>query len=479
MRNFPLYAISLFLSCFPYVLQSEEGKVTPKADATAKAPTVNNEQSSTGTPKQQPQQTLPPAQVADVKPPLQAPSVTAQPSEEKPTTPDTPVKEVKKSPPVAAVKLDPFTGKISKNKVRIRLQPSFDASVLKELNLNDLVVVDGESEDFYAIQPPADVKAYVFRTFVLDNVIEGSRVNARLKPDLDAPVVAQLNSGDRVEGVIHSGNNKWMEIKLPSKTRFYVAKEYVTKAGDAGLKARLEKKQEEAFQLINTTEGLAKAEMQKPFEQINIDMIKGNYQRLMKDFPEFPEVAGKAKEALTVVMDTYTTKKLAYLENQTRTSAGTVEANKKLSVELQNQKSKVNELERQLEQNRQTVAVQSYGPPKTDQLPVNMSTWQPVEDSLMAAWSQQTGKHGARDFYEDQKKQAFILKGIVDPYTRPVKNKPGDFMLLNTSSKLPVAFLYSTLVNLQDYVGHEVTVLVVPRANNHFAFPAYIVLQLE
>ena len=224
--------------------------------------------------------------------------------------------------------------------------------------------------------------------------------------------------------------------------------------------------------------------MQKPFDQINIDGIKLNYEHLMKDYPEFPEAGNKAKEALAALIDTYTAKKVAYLENQTRTSATAVEANKKLAAELQAQKSKVNQLEQQIEKNRQIASVtqssaQQTMPAKPDQLPINMAYWLPAEESIMAKWTEQTGKHSAKEFYDDQKKQAFTLKGIIDPYTRPVKNKPGDYMLLNSSSKLPIAFLYSTTTNLQDYVGHEVSIQVVPRVNNNFAFPAYFVLQLE
>src|ERR1700759_3607011 len=61
-------------------------------------------------------------------------------------------------------KFEQFTGKITKNKVRLRLQANYEGPVLRELNQNDLVVVLNETEDFYAIQPPSDFRAYIFRT---------------------------------------------------------------------------------------------------------------------------------------------------------------------------------------------------------------------------------------------------------------------------------------------------------------------------
>jgi uncharacterized protein YgiM (DUF1202 family) len=386
---------------------------------------------------------------------------------------------------IAASKFEPFTGKVTKPKVRLRLQSNYEGPVLREMNPDEYVIVLGETEDFYAVRPPEDFRGYVFRTYVLDNVIEADRVNVRLKPDREATIVGQLKSGDRVEGAPAAANNKWLEIKLPSKTRFYIAKEYVDRVGDVGFKERLDKKRDAAYNLLNTTDAMSNVELQKPFDQMSITGIKANYQHIINDYAEFPEIAAKAKESLAAIQEGYTAKKLAYLEEQSRLSSTTVEANKKLNAELQAHKTKINHLEQQIEQGRQLATVAqttvetTYGAKKPTQPPLNMAVWLPIEESLFNTWAQQTGRHNPEDFYSDQKQQGFILRGVIDPYTRSVKNKPGDFMLLNSASKLPVAFLYSTHINLQEYVGHEVSILVSPRNNYNFAFPAYFVLTVE
>lgn len=381
-------------------------------------------------------------------------------------------------------KFEPFTGKITKPKVRLRLQANYEGPVLREMSPGEYVVVLGEGEDFYAIQPPNDFRGYVFRAYVLDNVVEADRVNVRLKPDRDATIVSQLKAGERIDGAPAVTNNKWLEITLPSQTRFYIAKEYIDRVGDVSFKDRLDKKREAAYHLLSTTDVMSKAEVQKPFDQMSITGIKANYQHIINDYTDFPEAVAKAKESLAAIQEGYTTKKLAYLEEQSRLSFTTTEANKKLSAELQAQKSKVSHLEQQIEQGRQLAAVAQpiveipYGTKKPSQIPMNMSMWLPAEEKLFRAWSQQTGRHNPQEFYEDQKQHGFMLRGIVDPYTRSVKNMPGDYMLLNPTSKLPVAFLYSTHLNLQDYVGHEISILVSPRNNYHFAFPAYFVLTI-
>ncbi|MCB1112322.1 MAG: hypothetical protein KDK72_06685, partial [Chlamydiia bacterium] len=141
-----------------------------------------------------------------------------------------PKKETTKTVTKNEIKPKPFTaftGKITRNKVRLRLQPNLDGHILRELKKGDMLVVIGEQDDYYAVQPTQDQKAYIFRTFVLDNTVEGNHVNVRLEPDVDAPIVAQLNTGDRVDGKVSPQNSKWLEITPPSSARYYISKEYV------------------------------------------------------------------------------------------------------------------------------------------------------------------------------------------------------------------------------------------------------------
>ena len=88
---------------------------------------------------------------------------------------------------------------------------------------------------------------------------------------------------------------------------------------------------------------------------------------------------------------------MAYLESQNLHSSKTVEANKQLRAEIQAHKSKIDHLELQIEQTRQSA---SAAPPEVDvryqrkpqQMPVNMSSWLPVEKNLYNEWSSKSGK---------------------------------------------------------------------------------------
>ncbi|MDP4164853.1 MAG: hypothetical protein Q8898_17300, partial [Bacillota bacterium] len=157
----------------------------------------------------------------------------------------------------------PFTGKVKRTKVRLRANADLESPVVKELRKGELLIVNGKKGDFYAVEPPAGSKAYVFRSFVLDGVVEGNRVNVRFAPSLDAPIIAHLNSGDRIQGVISSLNNKWYEISPPSGTRFYVAKEFVESIGGPELKVQLDKRRNAAEQLLDAATLLTQVEMKK------------------------------------------------------------------------------------------------------------------------------------------------------------------------------------------------------------------------
>lgn len=136
------------------------------------------------------------------------------------------VREAPSEPTPAFV---PFTGRVKGRNVRVRLHPHYDGAILMECGKESLFSVVGEQGDFYAIVPPESYMAYIFRGFVYDNVIEGSHVNVRTQPSLDAPILTQLNSGDRVETIDRESHGKWTSIKPPRGITFYIAKDYVDK----------------------------------------------------------------------------------------------------------------------------------------------------------------------------------------------------------------------------------------------------------
>jgi hypothetical protein len=380
--------------------------------------------------------------------------------------------------------LESFTGKITKNRVRLRLVPNLEGSVISELNQGAFLLVVDETDDFYAVEPTANSKAYVFRTYVLDNIVEGTHVNIRLKPDTESPVVTQLNSGDRVEGNIDPSNSKWLEIAMPKSVRFYVAKEYVEKVGDRFFLAKQEKRLQEANRLLIESHQLGQTEFAKSFDQMNIDLAVANYKKIIQHYADFPDQANRAKEALSSLQNAYSQKKLAYLEQNQTAAKELKEKNEKLATELKNQQNQMSQLKQQLQKGNLAAmnAACIEKPVSTgneNAITFKMSQWGPVEQDLYTAWANENDNASSSAFYEEQMKKGIKLSGMIEAYNRPVKNKPGDYLLVNSDTHVPAAFLYSTQVNLQDFLGQEVTLLVAPRANNNYAHPAYYVLTIQ
>lgn len=373
-----------------------------------------------------------------------------------------------------------FTGKITKNKVRMRILPNLDSSIVKELKQGDMVIVIGETEDFYAVQPPAGVKGYIFRTYVLDNVVEASRVNVRMEPDLEAPVMAQMRSGDTVQGgTISPLNNKWLEISPPDTARFYISKDYIENIGDPSKMAAVEKRRDDVNILLNSTYLSSQTEMQRNFPDINLDRIYGNFNKVVNEYPDFPEQVARAKELISSIQDSYVQKKIAFLEAKTKLIQDDWQSkNSQLTDQMKTQQQKLSQMEQQLQRSRGNAPYIAQNSAQSG-MTAKMATWIPTEKALFDEWVKNNANHTEDDFYREQNDQAVALRGIIEPYNRVIKNKPGDFILVNQTTHLPIAYIYSTQVNLQDRVGHEVTIYGASRDNKNFAFPAYFVLSAE
>ena len=382
---------------------------------------------------------------AELAAPALPPVAAAEPAPVFYQLPPTPAIEPEVKP--AEVPFSPFTGKIKGRKVRLRLQPDLDSKIVKELNRNDLLSVVADKGDFWAVEPPAGIKAYVFRSYILDNIVEGNRVNVRLEPNLEAPVIGHLNAGDKVDGTISPVNNKWLEIAPPAETHFYVAKEFLDFIGGPEVKQQMDKRRLAVEQLFDASSLLCSSELSKPYEEIDFDRITKGYELIISDYTDFPDYIDQAKESLAAFQEAYLQKQLSHLEEQNQghlAQQGSDEATNSESV---------------------------Y------QVTDRMKLWAPIEQALYSSWTKLAENQSLDQYYDEQKLGAVALAGILEPYNSAVKNKPGDFIIKDKD--LPIGYVYSTVVNLHSLSGKQVKLIASPRPNNNFAFPAYFVLGVE
>ncbi len=354
-------------------------------------------------------------------------------------------KQQRKAPPSVKTAFSPFTGKIAGDKIRMRMQPDLEGYIVRELGKNEVVSIIGEEGDFYSIEAPSSIKAYVFRSFILDNIVEGNRVNVRLEPDLEAPIIGHLNSGDRVSGNVSSINRKWLEITPPASARFYVAKDFVQYLGGPELKAKMAERKETVKHLQEAAKLYAASEIEKQFEEIDFEGIKQGFLTILHDYTDFPAEAETAKAALAQVQETYLEKRIDYLEKKAALVSGATSGSSNYKQEAYRDDTS--------------------------------GIWSRIEEALFASWASCHENKSLDDYYEEQKYSAVSITGTLEPYKSTVKHKPGNFVLKNKN--VPVAYVYSTKLDLEDYAGKRVTLLGTERDNHHFAFPAYFIHEIE
>lgn len=366
-------------------------------------------------------------------------------------------------------KFKTYTGKLVANKVRIRTKPDLDSPIVRQMSKNDLLLVVGEEGDFLKIEPLKDMKAYVFRSYALDNVIEANRVNVRLEPHGDAPIIGQLQAGDKIQGAVCAMNHKWLEIAPPKGTHFYVSKEYVVQAGGPDYLANMEKRKARVEELLTSAYLNAESECKKEYEEMAPQHAIEQFQTILREFADFPEACTHAKEGLALLKETYLNKKISFLE-------ATAELSPVAKQELISKHKSENS---ELFPNGQTKLDSSlWSKRATTSKKEDLSFWGTLEESLYLSWSAFHSGKTLDDYYSEQKANASVLTGTIERYTYDVRNKPGDF-ILRGAEETPIAYLYSTQVDLEKYAGKAVTLLAVPRPNNHFAFPAYFVFSVE
>ena len=364
----------------------------------------------------------------------------------------------------------PFTGKAVANKVRLRVKPDLESHILRQMNKNDLLLITGEEGDFYTVAPPKDTKAYVFRSYILDDRVEADRVNVRLEPHVDAPIIGQLQMGYTVKGTICPVNHKWLEISAPKETRFYVSKEYIVQAGGPEYLSSMEKRKSQVEELLNSAFLIAETECKKPYQEIAPQVAIDKFQTILRNFSDFPESVSQAKEALALLKETYLNKKIAFLEAKAELSPT---AKEELLVKHRAESS-------ELFADAPVIVDPNLWNKRTPQkkMTTPMRAWGTLEESLYLSWTAFHSGKRVDDFYSEQRANAALLTGKIETYSEAVKDRPGDYILYQNNGT-PLAYLYSTQVDLSQYVGQNITILASPRPNNHFAFPAYFVLSVE
>lgn len=354
----------------------------------------------------------------------------------------------------------PFTGSIKGDKVRMRISPHSGSSVICELSKGDMLIVTGEKNDFYIVKPQDIVPGYVFKAFVNNGCIEGEKVNVRLSPDICSPVITKLDKGYVLSETGVDSCEKWVQIRLPEECKCYVAKEFIEHKGPISLYDYTEQQKKIAMDLLNKASLFAENELQKPFEQINLEAIyhKINLAR-SPEFANIKAVTQAVEGALDNVQNSYLQKK---------EQAKVVESFDKIIPNSQSGNSSL--LSRHIKHKKTKLQ---------DEI---VKTRETTENGLFNLWiavqNLKKNEVTIEDFYKSElTTKSRVITGVIEEYPYVVANAPGEF-IIKDGSKI-VAFLYGTKEDLHAWKGKTVRVTGIARNNNYFAFPAYFVYSIE
>jgi hypothetical protein len=352
-----------------------------------------------------------------------------------------------------------FTGKVTGSRLRVRLQPNLDGMIIKEVKQGDLVVVTGEVDDFYVVKPEPECKGYIYRAYVLDNIVEANHVNVRLGPDTNAPILTQVGQGDHITGSICPTNSKWLMVDLPQTVRFYMAKDYIANVGDASLYTRVKMRQQQMSQKLDTIAKNIQNELNHSFADIQLVSYVNDLKTIIAQNNDLPEIADRAQGLMKSMQEKYLQLSLGRpLSTESDVPATPPAPVSQIAM----------------------VDAPAASSPDMNAAPIRHLSSFVLEQQEMGVIDQalRSGKAPGKDaFYAEELRHALEIIGQLVPYDRPVKNRPGDFMLVDTKTKVPMAYLYSSTVDLHQFAGQTLRLLVSPRPNHHFALPAYFVLE--
>lgn len=344
-----------------------------------------------------------------------------------------------------------FAGKVTGSKVRMRIGADLDSPIFTQLNKGDLLLIAGEKNNFYAVVPPENTKFYIFSSYIVDNTVEAHRVNIRLNPNLEAPIVGRLQNKTKIEGQALPNNPKWIAIAPPNNVFFYVSKDYIKKVGDKDYYLAIKQKENKTETKTIASQQIAQKNIQETLNLPAKKTIPSNNsqkEKTLEKAEHFSQVPPQT-EAKAVVINTF-----AMAEEY----KPPLEPRKKeiqIAPELKEKFSAFNQKE----------------------MTFHMEEWLAQEADLFTSWNSFHPEKTLEDFYKEQLASSAEFEGVIESFYDNIQSKPGNYFI--KSDEQPPSYLYSTQVDLASFVGKKVTIKATPRPNNNFAFPAYFVLEVQ
>ena len=102
--------------------------------------------------------------------------------------------------------------------------------------------------------------------------------------------------------------------------------------------------------------------------------------------------------------------------------------------------------------------------------------WVDLETDIYSRWKQKHSNGDYQHFLATESEFARLEHGRIVKVHKVSLNHPGDFILYD--GKKPIAYIFSTTIDLNDYNNQEKKLMLTERPNNMWGLPAYKVVRV-
>lgn len=114
--------------------------------------------------------------------------------------------------------------RVTSDRVNLRARPELNAEVVAQVHTGDRLAVISELPDWVEVVPPDTVDVWAYRDFIKDGVVTVKKLNLRAGPGINYSIVGSLSNGDAVTVRGHFG--EWLKV-APTNASLWVSREFV------------------------------------------------------------------------------------------------------------------------------------------------------------------------------------------------------------------------------------------------------------
>lgn len=114
--------------------------------------------------------------------------------------------------------------RVKTDRVNLRARPELNAEVVAQVQTDDRLAVVSVQPEWVEVVPPDNVDVWAFREFIKDGVVSVNRLNIRAGPGINFSIVGSIPQGQPV--AVRGQFGEWVKV-APANATLWVSREFV------------------------------------------------------------------------------------------------------------------------------------------------------------------------------------------------------------------------------------------------------------